>query len=97
MYQICDAIRVVRIVTTSSKIVYFRNMCTQNSDRLQAGRSAVGTPAGARFSIPSKTGPDAYPLSCTVSLPGSIAVGRGADLPPPFSAGVEHGQCCTSV
>jgi hypothetical protein len=46
------------------------------------------------------TGPGAHPASCTMgtgSFSGVKRPGRGADHPPPSSAGVKKGQSYTSI
>jgi hypothetical protein len=46
---------------------------------------------GARFSAPVQIGPGAHKASCTMgtgSFPGVKRPGRGADHPPPSSAGL---------
>jgi hypothetical protein len=50
-------------------------------------------PVGARFFAAVQTGPVAYPASFTMgtgSFPGVKRPGRGADHPPPTSAGVKN-------
>jgi hypothetical protein len=49
---------------------------------------------GARIFAHVQTGPWAHPASCTMgtgSFPGVIRPGRGAEHPPPSSAGVTNG------
>jgi hypothetical protein len=63
------------------------------SDWLRAGQSGDRIPVGARFFAHVQTGPGAHPDSCTMGtgyFPGVKRPGRGADHPPPPSAGVEN-------
>jgi hypothetical protein len=57
------------------------------------GRQKKNIPVGARFFAYVQTGPGAYPASYTMGT-GSFPVvkrpGRGADHPPPTSAGVKN-------
>jgi hypothetical protein len=56
-----------------------------------AVRSGDRITVGARFFAHVKTGPGAYPASCTMgtgSFPGVKRPGRGADHPPPPRAEV---------
>jgi hypothetical protein len=51
-------------------------------------------PVGSRFFAHVQTGPVSHPASCTIgtgSFPGVKRPGRGAEHPPPPSAGVENG------
>jgi hypothetical protein len=57
-------------------------------------------PVGARFFAYVQTGPGAYPASYTMgtgSFPGVQRPGRGADHPPPTSAGVKNEYSYTST
>jgi hypothetical protein len=56
------------------------------------GRSGDRIPVGARFFAHVQNGPGAHPASCTMgtgSFPGVKRPARGADHPPPSSAGVK--------
>ena len=63
------------------------------SDSLRAGRSAIPSLWGARFSAPIETGSGVHPASYTMgtgSSPGLKRSERGVDHPPTYSADVKE-------
>jgi hypothetical protein len=66
----------------------------RDSDWLRAGRSGDRIPVMAKFFAQVQTGTGAHPSSCTMgtgTFPAVKRLGRGADHPPPSSAGVKKG------
>jgi hypothetical protein len=77
------------------KLSFLVGRAAQSVYRLATGWTVWGSnPGGARFIAHVQTGPEAHPASCimgTGSFPEVKRSGRGADHPPPSSAGVKKG------
>jgi hypothetical protein len=70
-----------------------------NHSPCQAGQSGVQTPVGERSSIPTQTGPEAHPCSCTMDLGGRGArqSGQGDDHSPHLVPWLKKGWSYTSM
>jgi hypothetical protein len=85
--------KITLIPDTCLSYSFLRTWLLHDTTHIWAGRSGDRIPVGARFFAYVQTGPGAYPASYTMGIgffPGVKRPGRGADHPPPTSAGVKN-------